>query len=31
MRLITLLTDFGLADTYVGQMKGALLAVAPHA
>jgi S-adenosyl-L-methionine hydrolase (adenosine-forming) len=27
--LITLLTDFGLADTYVGQMKGAILSVAP--
>ena len=27
--LITLLTDFGLDDTYVGQMKGAILAVAP--
>jgi hypothetical protein len=29
--LVTLLTDFGLADTYVGQLKGALLAVAPEA
>jgi S-adenosyl-L-methionine hydrolase (adenosine-forming) len=29
--LITLLTDFGLADTYVGQMKGAILSVAPDA
>jgi S-adenosyl-L-methionine hydrolase (adenosine-forming) len=29
--LVTLLTDFGLADTYVGQLKGALLAVAPAA
>jgi S-adenosylmethionine hydrolase len=28
---ITLLTDFGLADTYVGQVKGAILAVAPEA
>jgi S-adenosylmethionine hydrolase len=27
--VITLLTDFGLDDTYVGQMKGAILAVAP--
>jgi S-adenosyl-L-methionine hydrolase (adenosine-forming) len=27
--LITLLTDFGLEDTYVGQMKGAILATAP--
>ncbi|MDQ6671223.1 MAG: SAM-dependent chlorinase/fluorinase [Chloroflexota bacterium] len=31
MPLITLLTDFGLADTYVGQVKGAILAVAPGA
>src|SRR5712691_3880960 len=31
MPLITLLTDFGLGDTYVGQMKGAILAVAPLA
>jgi S-adenosylmethionine hydrolase len=29
--LITLLTDFGLADTYVGQIKGAILAIAPSA
>jgi S-adenosylmethionine hydrolase len=29
--VITLLTDFGLADTYVGQMKGAILAIAPAA
>jgi S-adenosylmethionine hydrolase len=29
--IVTLLTDFGLSDTYVGQMKGALLAVAPSA
>ena len=29
--MITLLTDFGLADTYVGQMKGAILAIAPQA
>jgi S-adenosylmethionine hydrolase len=27
--IVTLLTDFGTADTYVGQMKGAILAVAP--
>jgi S-adenosylmethionine hydrolase len=27
--VISLLTDFGLADTYVGQLKGAILAVAP--
>jgi len=31
MSVITLLTDFGLDDTYVGQMKGAILAVAPAA
>src|SRR5258708_39689396 len=29
MTVITLLTDFGLADTYLGQMKGVILAVAP--
>src|SRR5438128_8729316 len=29
MSLLTLLTDFGVHDTYVGQMKGAILAVAP--
>lgn len=29
--LVTLLTDFGLTDSYVGQLKGALLAVAPNA
>src|SRR6266581_8485170 len=29
MPLTTLLTDFGLDDTYVGQLKGAILAVAP--
>jgi S-adenosylmethionine hydrolase len=29
--LITLLTDFGLEDTYVGQVKGAILSVAPSA
>jgi S-adenosylmethionine hydrolase len=27
--IVTLLTDFGLADTYVGQVKGAILRVAP--
>ncbi|MBX5484279.1 MAG: SAM-dependent chlorinase/fluorinase [Myxococcaceae bacterium] len=27
--LISLLTDFGLSDTYVGQVKGAIAAVAP--
>jgi len=31
MGLVTLLSDFGLADTYVGQMKGAILSVAPEA
>ena len=31
MPIVTLLTDFGLRDTYVGQMKGAILAVAPAA
>jgi S-adenosyl-L-methionine hydrolase (adenosine-forming) len=29
--LISLLTDFGLADTYVGQLKGAILSIAPSA
>lgn len=29
--IITILTDFGLSDTYVGAVKGAILAVAPHA
>jgi S-adenosylmethionine hydrolase len=29
--IITLLTDFGSRDTYVGQMKGAILAIAPAA
>ncbi len=29
--IISLLTDFGLADTYVGQVKGAILAIAPAA
>lgn len=28
---ITLLTDFGTRDTYVGQMKGAIAAIAPQA
>ena len=31
MTIVTLLTDFGLGDTYVGQVKGAVLAVAPCA
>lgn len=29
--VITLLTDFGTKDTYVGQMKGAILSLCPHA
>ena len=29
MRLVTLLTDFGLADPYVGEMKAVLLRLAP--
>src|SRR5262245_25392926 len=29
--IISLLTDFGSGDTYVGQMKGAILAVCPQA
>lgn len=29
MRLVTLLTDFGLADPYVGEMKGVLQRLAP--
>ncbi len=31
MAVVTLLTDYGLADTYVGQVKGAVLRVAPNA
>ena len=31
MTLVTLLTDFGLADTYAGQVKGAILSVCPSA
>jgi S-adenosyl-L-methionine hydrolase (adenosine-forming) len=31
MAVVTLLTDFGLDDTYVGQVKGAILSVAPSA
>jgi S-adenosylmethionine hydrolase len=31
MTVVTLLTDFGLDDTYVGQVKGAILSVAPNA
>ena len=30
-RIITLLTDFGTADGYVGEMKGVLLSGAPDA
>ncbi|MGK7890086.1 MAG: S-adenosyl-l-methionine hydroxide adenosyltransferase family protein [Leptolyngbyaceae cyanobacterium] len=29
--ILTLLTDFGLEDAYVGMMKGVALAIAPHA
>ena len=29
--LIVLMTDFGLSDTYVGQMKGVILSLAPSA
>ena len=29
--LITLLTDFGTADTFVGSMKGAILGINPEA
>lgn len=28
--IITLTTDFGTADSYVGQMKGVILGIAPH-
>jgi S-adenosylmethionine hydrolase len=28
--LVTLLTDFGLGDAYVGIMKGVILSIAPH-
>lgn len=31
MPTITLLTDFGVADTYVGQMKGVIHSIAPQA
>ncbi len=31
MAIVTLLTDFGSGDTYVGQLKGALLSVCPTA
>jgi S-adenosyl-L-methionine hydrolase (adenosine-forming) len=31
LALITLLTDFGMADYFVGAMKGAVLSVNPHA
>src|SRR5687768_1315746 len=30
MRIITLTTDFGLADPFVGAMKGVILAIAPE-
>lgn len=29
--IITLLTDFGIADAFVGVMKGVILGIAPHA
>ncbi|MFO7169035.1 MAG: SAM-dependent chlorinase/fluorinase [Chloroflexota bacterium] len=29
--VVTLTTDFGLSDTYVGTMKGVILGIAPHA
>ena len=29
--LISLLSDFGIKDTYVGQMKGVILSILPHA
>ena len=31
MAVITLLTDFGVADSYVGEMKGVLISLAPGA
>lgn len=31
MTVIALLTDFGLADTYVGEMKAVVAGIAPHA
>jgi S-adenosylmethionine hydrolase len=31
MPIITLTTDFGLADAYVGTMRGVILSIAPHA
>ena len=30
MRIITLITDFGHSDAYVGIMKGVILSIAPH-
>ncbi|HEC49910.1 MAG TPA: S-adenosyl-l-methionine hydroxide adenosyltransferase, partial [Candidatus Desulfofervidus auxilii] len=30
MSIITLITDFGLEDTYVGIMKGVILNINPH-
>lgn len=29
-RIVTLLTDYGLRDSYVGALKGAMLTIAPH-
>ena len=31
MPIITLLTDYGLKDSYVAEMKGAILRIAPGA
>jgi S-adenosyl-L-methionine hydrolase (adenosine-forming) len=30
MHIVTLTTDFGLSDAYVGAMKGVILSIAPH-
>jgi len=30
-KVITLITDFGTRDTYVGQMKGVIISINPHA
>ena len=30
MGLVTLLTDFGIADSYVAEVKGVMLGLAPH-
>ncbi|MEK7756436.1 MAG: SAM-dependent chlorinase/fluorinase, partial [Planctomycetota bacterium] len=31
MPIITLLTDYGLRDHYVGELKGVILTIAPEA